>query len=162
MKAITLYQPWAEAIIQGYKLIETRTHDKLRSLEGEVIAIHAGQKFDESFMRAARAYLDRDLIHKLCVRGRRHRGVVLGTAHVRICQRLEDSDSTYALCPASGLYGLYLDTIKKLHMPYVVRGHQGIWHVEIPEHHDMELVVGRRFADADRRGQISLDIEDRP
>jgi hypothetical protein len=47
MKAITLHRPWSSLIACGLKTIETRTHDRLRRLAGQTIAIHAAQKWDE-------------------------------------------------------------------------------------------------------------------
>lgn len=47
MKALTLWRPWSDAIIHGPKRVENRAWTPPRALLGEVIAIHAGKRFDE-------------------------------------------------------------------------------------------------------------------
>ena len=44
MRALTLYQPWAQLMVWGLKNIETRSWAAPRNLIGQRIAIHAGKR----------------------------------------------------------------------------------------------------------------------
>ncbi len=44
MKAISIWQPWASAIAVGTKHYETRSWEFPKSMEGEIIAIHASKR----------------------------------------------------------------------------------------------------------------------
>ena len=46
MKALTLWEPWASAIIHGPKRIENRPWKPWDSVMGQRIAIHAGKRYD--------------------------------------------------------------------------------------------------------------------
>ncbi len=48
MKAITVAQPFAWAILEGHKRVENRTRAPPQSLLGERIAIHAGKRRDQN------------------------------------------------------------------------------------------------------------------
>ncbi len=129
MKAITIWQPWASLIAMGHKTIETRTHDRFKSLVSQRIAIHAGRKYD------ARAYWTiikgRPLFPRLWELLRenmeRPQGCVVCTAFVAAARRLTEADSKAALCPADGLFGLVLTDIEPVDPPIKARGRQGIW-----------------------------------
>lgn len=134
MKAITIIQPWASMIVMGLKSIETRTHEHLKGLRGERIAIHAGNKFDhaaaQSIWQAARS--NPGLMRKLAFYDlERHgpwpRGCVLGTALVIDARPLTAEDTERALCAADGLFGLVLTEVERFERPLGARGRQGIW-----------------------------------
>ena len=46
MPAISLYQPWAEWIMLGWKVIETRKHWRFACLVGKDVLIHAAMRYD--------------------------------------------------------------------------------------------------------------------
>lgn len=46
MRALTLWRPWDQPVADGAKPVENRPNPPPRSLLGEVVAIHAGQKYD--------------------------------------------------------------------------------------------------------------------
>lgn len=46
-RALTIWEPWASAIVHGDKRIENRTWRPPRTILDEVIAIHAGKTFDQ-------------------------------------------------------------------------------------------------------------------
>lgn len=46
MKALTLWRPWSDAIVRGSKRVENRPWAPPASALGQVIAIHAGARFD--------------------------------------------------------------------------------------------------------------------
>jgi hypothetical protein len=57
MKAISIYQPWAQFIVFGLKSIETRTHNSFKSLVGKRILIHASAKWDKDWYLKAYEYI---------------------------------------------------------------------------------------------------------
>lgn len=75
MKALTLVQPWAWAVIHAGKDVENRTWRPPESLLGQRFAIHAGKGWDED---GYRWLLDRGL-HPPS-RDRITRGAVVGSA----------------------------------------------------------------------------------
>ncbi len=141
MKAITIWQPWASLIAMGHKTIETRTHDRFKSLVGLRIAIHAGKRFDRTALpviRSVRDMLPRYRANRLCGfhcptaaeldRAWDERGMILATAFVTQLKSLTwDSDVKAAMCDPRGLYGLVLTDIEPLDPPIKARGRQGIW-----------------------------------
>ncbi|SRR6266568_274766 len=48
MRALTIRQPWAWAILHGHKTIENRKKPPPASMIGQTFAIHSAQKFDEA------------------------------------------------------------------------------------------------------------------
>ncbi len=135
MKTITLHQPWASLIAAGLKTIETRTHDHFAWLAGHRIAIHAGKRYDMDAPTVVSQHYDlTDLDHKtlrayaetiavdLCPRG-----AIVCTAKVTEARWLEKRHSTAALCPAAGLFGLFLAEVEVVDPPVKVRGQQGVW-----------------------------------
>jgi len=81
---ITLYQPWATWIMREWKTIETRTHNRFKSLNGKRILIHAGKKTDKSAL--SNSFLTKEQIA--------HRpleminGYILGSAFVKEVKKL--------------------------------------------------------------------------
>lgn len=126
---ITLYQPWATWIMRGWKLIETRTHDRFKSLEGKRILIHAGQTTDASAIN--NPYLTREqLLYKP---DEVINGVILGECLVQGFGKLNDSHSAKALidCGSTERWGLFLNEIMMLQEPIPVKGEMGIWYFNI-------------------------------
>jgi hypothetical protein len=130
IKAITLYEPWASWIAMGLKRIETRLHDRFRSLVGQRIAIHAGAKFDRSAYAEASKYLP---MRNLLVVEPAH-GKIVCTVMVNDFRNLGPADSAAALidCAHTPRYGLLLGRPERLGCPVLAVGHQGIWNWEPP------------------------------
>lgn len=137
MKAITLWRPWAYWIRPGLKTIETRGHDRLKSLVGQRIAIHAGAHFAPEALREARRYRFDDALgtfHSDYPGLPKH---VVATAQAVAGRWLRESDSPAALCACDGnRYGLFLEDIIVLPEPIPCDGHQGIWTWTPPEGSD--------------------------
>ncbi|HEX2866533.1 MAG TPA: hypothetical protein VHO03_05805 [Ignavibacteriales bacterium] len=132
MKVITLYQPWAQWIIWGWKTIETRTHSKFNCLKGQRIAIHAAKAYDSQAFNAAERYMtpEQRRIHMNCEEeGFYDMGAILGTALVWESGRLSSMHARGALieCGSMVRHGLFLKEVKELRYPIHVSGHQGIW-----------------------------------
>lgn len=130
LPAITLYQPWASWIMRGWKTIETRTHDRFKSLNGKRIVIHAGKTTDRSTLVLENGYLSQvqknasvNLIN----------GFVLGTARVCDYRELDISHSAKSLidCNLIKRYGLFLTDIQIFTEPIRCDGSMGIWYFDI-------------------------------
>jgi hypothetical protein len=130
MKAITLHRPWADWVGLGWKTIETRTHERFRSLVGQRIAIHASLKWDEDAIEAARYYLlPWQLAASHAFRlDEQISGRVLCTAIVAAHRLLTATDARAALIEChTRRFGLFL-TDRHFMAPAVkAKGHQGIW-----------------------------------
>jgi len=134
MRAITIWQPWASLIADGLKTIETRKHDRFKSLLGQQIAIHAAKSYSQHYLMALGNYVDTVTLFKY-IPERLPFGCVLATAEVVAHRELNDGDSSRALCSCATppaflgykIYGLFLEDIKKFDEPIPAKGQQGIW-----------------------------------
>jgi hypothetical protein len=140
MKVITLWQPWASFIALGWKTIETRTHDRFKNLVGETIAIHAGNKWDENWIKFAAQYLTADeiintKIHiKLMFEEGYYKGAIVCTTYVYHSQWLMNPHCADALIECdTKRYGLFLKDTKLIQPAIPAKGKQGIWNYEFKE-----------------------------
>jgi hypothetical protein len=135
---ITLWQPWAQWVALGWKTIETRTHNKLKSLVGREVLIHCGQNWDFHAMNEARPYLspfrqtqtanaDGDFLAVRFAPGN-----IIAKAFVA-----EHRVLTYSSDPGQALiecrtprFGLIFSHIKLLDRFIPAQGKQGIWYHE--------------------------------
>ena len=153
VQTITLYEPWATFIVYGWKTIETRYHDRFRSLSGRWIGIHASKRSPELYgdiLMASRFMCGRDAADAWNIfqeHGYRS-GEVVCVAKVGWANRLRGSEDEecHALCPTRGLFGLGLVDVRPLKQPVPVRGHQGVWHWEIDEDELRALGIGKPMA----------------
>ncbi|MFC1453694.1 hypothetical protein ACFLQL_00760 [Verrucomicrobiota bacterium] len=131
---ITLWQPWAFWIMQGWKYIETRRHANFASLEEKMIGIHAGQTWDDEAIEVASKYLTSKQIASTN-KDTIERGVLLGTVDVAHHRRLNRLDSKEALidCQNQDRYGLILFNVQLLNKSIPLRGKQGIWNYDLKE-----------------------------
>lgn len=128
MKAITLWQPWAQLVADGRKPVETRPRPW--HYRG-IIAIHAGKHVDRE--ACIRFGYDPDTIP---------RGVVVCLVYMHDCVRFPDQrlfvtewEQTHLrrIVPddygnyAAGRYGYTLYNPRKLDPPVSAKGSQGIW-----------------------------------
>ena len=143
IRTITLWQPWATFIAEGYKTIETRTHNHFYMLEGERIAIHGGKKYDPdafeyfdhpAFIEKYKSWgLNKDDMRKMFRKTNINFGVIVCTAMVQKHRRLtpEDSlESCIEIRHGDVRYGLELTDVQKVDPEIEVRGGQGVWHFE--------------------------------
>lgn len=131
MPVITLYQPWATWVIRGWKLIETRTHDRFKSLVGRRILIHAGKKTDASDAVVKNPYLTREQL--LYNPDEVINGYILGSALVQDFRVLDERDSRLALidCCSVIRFGLFLNETLTFAKPIKEQGEMGIWYYDI-------------------------------
>lgn len=136
MKAFTVYQPYAFAIIAGLKHYETRP--RRTNIRGRV-AVHAG-KLDE--LKATRNLSDRNFWETMeAVGGKTDlpRGAVIGTVEIVDCVPVEEIAA--ALTERERLLGDYspgrwawvLKNPVPFPVPIQARGKQGWWNWEEPQ-----------------------------
>lgn len=138
MKALTIWQPWADLIMRGYKRWETRS--RIILYRGP-IAIHAAQYHKlphEIYEEIAKAigippdqYIQSWLYELECGVPEDRHGAVLGTAVISGCEPtsiLRVSDQERALGNfGPGRAAWHLDTIRRFEKPIPARGLQGLW-----------------------------------
>jgi len=129
---ISLWMPWANWVVLGWKGIETRLHKRFYSLVGKEIGIHASQKWDDTALEAAKPYLwppHWEATHSFLRIG----GALIGTVCVVDARELTSEDSKRALidCGSVKRHGLYLAYPKSIEA-IPMRGKQGIWYADIP------------------------------
>jgi hypothetical protein len=137
MKALTLRQPWAEAICRGWKRIETRSwapgaewSGRRMALFGDLppmpfpIAIHSSKAMSvaERAFGAANSIVEPPL------------GMVVATAKVACCVRMT-AEGIETICEGERLWGnyapgrwaWYLADVKRLATPVPAKGRLGLW-----------------------------------
>jgi hypothetical protein len=133
---ISLWQPWAQWVVIGWKTIETRTHPRFETLAGKRIGIHAAQKWDKNAIHIARPYLTDDQFHQTLEMFRTHHcdsGKILGTVFAKEHRLLDPDDAPAALIEcATERFGLIFRDPLKLDPPIAVKGRQAIFHAEVP------------------------------
>jgi hypothetical protein len=136
LPCISLWQPWAQWVLLGWKTIETRYHPRFETLAGKRIGIHAAKVWDKQAIHIARAWLNDDQIAQTYELLREYNalgGKVLGTVFVNEHRLLDRDDSPAALSECETVrYGLILRDPIKFEVPFPVTGRQGIFHVTIP------------------------------
>ena len=131
LPVITLYQPWATWIMRGWKKIETRTHNRFKSLKGQRIIIHSGQKTDGSELTTKNPYLTfEQLIYEP---DEVINGYLLGTADVYDFSKLNKQHSKNALidCHSVERWGLHLINVQEFEYPILAKGEMGIWYFDL-------------------------------
>ncbi len=125
---ITLYQPWATWIMRGWKTIETRTHDRFKSLQGKKILIHAGKITDATAIR--NPYLTTEQL--VFNPDEMINGYILGSAYVSGFRLLNKGHASRALIECdTKRYGLFLENTIKFLYPVPVAGEMGIWYFDM-------------------------------
>jgi hypothetical protein len=131
MTVITLWQPWASWVAEGWKTIETRTHTKFEGLAGGRILIHAGRQWDDQAVDLAFKYLtDKQRTRTIEFYG--VRGKILCSAWVDFHVRCLPEDAKRALIECeTERYGLLLSNIQKIEPPIPAKGKPGIWYYDL-------------------------------
>lgn len=134
MKEITIKQPWASLIAYGHKTIETRMHERFRSLVGQRIAIHAGLSVDKK--EPAAFWMAQPMVPPVPYPA----GVVLCTCLVTDMERAsnlhtdDDMDDFRrgAMCDVyRGLVMYHMADVELLKTPIPAKGKQGMWNIDI-------------------------------
>jgi hypothetical protein len=143
---ITLYQPWATWVMRGWKIIETRTHNRFSTLNGKTILIHAGQRtdwaaFDNPYLTPEQlCYKPEEVIN----------GFILGEVSADYIGKLGAWHSNEALidCLNVDRFGLYLGSPCTFVEPIEAKGERGIWY--------FDTMHMRKVTAADYRKQMAL------
>jgi hypothetical protein len=138
MKALTLHQPWAWAIVEGYKSAEPRSWTT--QYRGP-LAIHAGKTVDRGFLAAVMAKYQVDLSM-----------AVTGTI-VCVAMLVECVETAYAYVNRSerfwgdyswGRWAWFLEDVKVLSEPIPCRGMQGLWTPSPEIERQIQTSIARR------------------
>ena len=115
MPVIQLWQPWASWVMEGWKTIETRTHNNFVWMLNYKVAVHACGKWHKEAIEIARPYLTNEQIRKT-EEFKSIRKKIIGTAIVEKYSRLNSEHSKRALieCENTKRYGLFLKDITKI------------------------------------------------
>ncbi len=154
MKAISLYPPWSVWVLFNWKTIETRNHDRFKSLIGQRIAIHSSLKVD---MNAFFNPWIREKTHSIATAINQGYMVDLSKGKL-ICTAMIESgcwapDYEYdvydqwnldAMIEIKGRYCLLMKDIRPVWPMIPFRGRQGIF--EVPDELILKNQRGRRGA----------------
>lgn len=144
MKVISLWQPWAQLIVEGKKYDETRSWKT--NYRGEIL-IHASKKpiFDGISLMGSNEmdYLKQALeLPDDCMRWRNRMpcGAIIGKAKLVDCKLIDTEyrEFVQTFCPAEfafgdfsvGRYAWVMQDAVKFEQPIPVKGRQGIWNWE--------------------------------
>ncbi len=120
MKAITIQQPWASAIVTGIKKIENRSWST--SFKGPLV-IHAGMQPWQHGIS--------DEIHKLlfpiCPLAELERGVLLGVVDLVGCEVYNESHADDPF--ATGPFCWKLENPRMFKTPIPMKGRLGLWNL---------------------------------
>lgn len=133
IRGLTLWRPWAAAIVHGPKRIENRPwHPPLRLLDaGLWVAIHAGRRWDAAGAEFVLGRWRVGTTNACAIEGtwpgRFELQGIVGVARVASCIHIEEARK--AGDPwAFGPWCWMLDSVHALDFPIACRGAQGLWH----------------------------------
>lgn len=144
MKALTVWQPWAQLLAKGYKHVETRSWKT--NYRGEIL-IHAAQKsFHECWFRYvdddAKALISRYMELPEAFNCEKYfpRGCIVGKAILVDCRQMDDiwihkiknylpEEYTFGDYQA-GRYAWILENPVLFETPIVTSGRQGLWNYD--------------------------------
>lgn len=125
MKALTIKQPWASLIVDGYKTYEFRSWKT--NYRGKVL-IHAGLNLEKDTMDRFKEY---NLEYE--------KGAIIGEANIVDCILVDEKFNkelrninplVYAKSNHVETYAWKLENIKKYDTPIYVKGKLGLWNYE--------------------------------
>lgn len=151
MKALTIHQPWAWAIVAGHKDVENRAWKPPSWLVGQQLAIHAGLAFDveawEYLASGVSSPLPRHLIDPrsglfaVPDETSATRGAIVGVATLEGYKVGGPVSSQWSREPVSpwhaGPVGWLLTDAVQLAEPVPCRGNQGLW--DLPGHTERDV-----------------------
>jgi hypothetical protein len=118
MRALTIKQPWAWAIVAGHKRIENRSWaPPMALLDGERFAIHAGMGIDRAGVEWVRA-------RGLALPEQFERGALIATA--RVARVVCESDDPWFMGPI----GWVLEDVRAM-TAVPARGALSLWRVPV-------------------------------
>lgn len=127
MKVLTIRQPWASLIINGYKKYEFRAWKT--NYRGELL-IHAGKSIDKDAMERLKKYIDCYL----------PLGEIIGKVSLTDCIKTsqhffekirKENRDIYSRSIFKEEYAFKLDNVEKFDIPIKVNGKLGLWDYDI-------------------------------
>lgn len=157
MKAISLHEPYASFIMLGWKTIETRLHDKFRSLENQKIIIHRTQTFIMPHQADYFQYMSKEQQDQFVNYWKKETGEnvnklkkltpkILGTVEVYKFDLLNESHSKLAMvdCKHTKRFGLFLRRPKEFINQIEFKGRQGIFYIRFDIMRTLEYKKSRK------------------
>ncbi len=126
MKVLTIKNPWATLIIDGYKEYEFRSWKT--NYRGKIL-IHAGKSIEKDALKRFKNF-DLDYIN----------GAIIGEADLTDCILVDDeldkklvqlNSVVYGKNNHLGNYVWKLENIKKYDKPIFIKGKLGLWNYEV-------------------------------
>lgn len=123
MKVLTIRQPWASLIIDGYKRFEFRSWKT--NYRGELL-IHAGQGIDKDAMKRLKEYIPKDM----------PLGKIIGKVNLVDCikttpeffeERQKENSEVYSKSIFKEEYAWQMELIEKFDNPVAIKGKLGLW-----------------------------------
>lgn len=126
MKVLTIKQPWASLIINGYKRYEFRSW--YTNYIGELL-IHAGKSVDKEAMKRLEKYLDFDIPI----------GKIIGKVNITNCVKLDSNLKEELLNENSDIYknseignfAFKVEDVIIFDNPIEINGMLGLWNYDI-------------------------------
>ncbi|MEP3114129.1 ASCH domain-containing protein [Nisaea sp.] len=138
MKALSIQQPWAEAIVRGYKPVENRTW--FTGYRGPLL-IHAGQKWDKDGETFILDHLGRTEETTLLLKSAgERRGGIVGRAMLTDCVIRHDSPWFF------GKYGFVIEYPEAFADIIKCRGHLSLFNVTSDIRAALPSMAGRAVA----------------
>lgn len=125
MKVLTIKEPWASLIVNGYKIYEFRSWKT--NYRGKIL-IHAGMSLEKDMLKKFEKY------NLNC-----SKGAIIGEAELVDCilidedfkRKLLSIDSTvYSKSNHTDTYAWKLENVKKYDTPIYRKGRLGLWNYE--------------------------------
>ena len=127
MKVLTIKQPWATLIMQGYKRFEFRSWQT--KYRGDLL-IHAGKGVDKPAMKRLSKYLPKELPY----------GKILGKVKIVDCIRMspefkellsKENSDIYTESSFKENYGWQLTDVEVFEKPIEAKGHLSLWKYDL-------------------------------
>lgn len=127
MKVLTIKQPWASLIVQGYKRFEFRSWQT--KYRGDLL-IHAGKGIDKEAIKRLEKYLPEEL----------PTGKILGKVTLVGCikmspelkeELLKENRDIYTKSSFQENYGWQMDNVQVFKEPIEAKGHLSLWEYNI-------------------------------
>ena len=143
MKAITVKQPWADAILLFGKCWENRSW--VTNYRGK-LAIHAGLGWDQTgvdFIKRIHSHRISDVFFQEATK---RKGMIVGITDLVGCFRLSDQPKGSFGPWATGPNCWKLNAPRTLLFPIVISGAQGLWNVPEPTERMIWDLLGEKVA----------------
>jgi hypothetical protein len=137
LACISLHKPWCYFVALGWKTIETRTHQRFKSLVGQHIGIHAAAHWDKNWKSLAGAFMLPSAIEETeCWERAIMPSSIICTTYVmehRVLGGVRDSVRSMIDCTNTQRYGLDLGPPRMVPNRdcFKCKGHQGIFYREV-------------------------------